>query len=213
MTPLSPSTRCRHRHGPSVTIPLVTEFTANSIRVSAVTDGVCLRWRLYPETLDAVAWHLFEHDVLAEARERLAARLASTPTPPGVPTQVRAGRENRNADADSIRSSPSPSTRGGVAAVSTAYRQTRAEQETTIRWDRADDQVHVWSADPVTWRRMAHLGFDPVRETRFPGGATSGRFYRIPVNRFAWGLKRVGTPRVPPQRRLVETPGGAHNAT
>ena len=40
---------------------------------------------------------------------------------------------------------------------------------------------------PVTWRKMAHLGFEPVRETRFPGGAVSGRFYRIPVNRFAGG--------------------------
>ena len=59
---------------------------------------------------------------------------------------------------------------------------------------------------------MAHLGFDPVWETRFPGGAVSGRFYRISVNRFAWGLKRVGTPRVPRQRRPVGLPGGAHDA-
>jgi hypothetical protein len=98
-----------------------------------------------------------------------------------------------------------------LSASSAPYRASRAEQETVIRWDRADDQVHVWSADPVTWRKLARLGIAPVRETHFPGGVVSGRFYTVPVNRFAWGLKRVGTPRVPPQRRLVETPGGAHN--
>ena len=30
------------------------------------------------------------------------------------------------------------------------YRPTRAEQETVMRWDREDDEVHVWSASPVT---------------------------------------------------------------
>jgi len=33
--------------------------------------------------------------------------------------------------------------------------QTRAEQETVIRWDRDDEQAHIWSADPVTWRKLA----------------------------------------------------------
>ena len=101
------------------------------------------------------------------------------------------------------------------AASSTAYRPTRAEQETRIRWDRADGSVHVWSADPVTWRKLARLGIAPIRETRFPGGGVSGRFYTIPVTRFAWGLKRVGVKapgRRPPGRPLVALPGGAHDA-
>jgi hypothetical protein len=78
------------------------------------------------------------------------------------------------------------------AASSAAYRPTRAEQETVIRWDRADDSVHVWSASPVTWRKLERLGIPAGRETRFPGGAVSGRFYTIPFSRFRWGLKRAG---------------------
>jgi hypothetical protein len=98
------------------------------------------------------------------------------------------------------------------AASSAAYRPTRAEQETVVRWDRADDQVHVWSADPVTWRKLERLGIPAGRETWFPGGVVSGRFYTIPLRRFAWGLRRVGTSRVPPRRQLVGLPGGSHNA-
>jgi hypothetical protein len=75
---------------------------------------------------------------------------------------------------------------------STAYHQTRAEQETVLRWDRTDDQVHLWSASPVTWRKLERLGIPAGRETRFPGGAVSGRFYTIPLDRFRWGLKRAG---------------------
>jgi hypothetical protein len=86
-------------------------------------------------------------------------------------------------------------------------RPSRAEQETVVRWDRQDDHVHVWSADPVTWRKLERLGIPVVRETRSTGGAVSGRFYRIPRSRFAWGLKRVGTARIPPRRSLVGLPG------
>jgi hypothetical protein len=45
----------------------------------------------------------------------------------------------------------------------------------------ADDQVHVWSADPVTWRKVERLGIPASHETRFGGGTVSGRFYPIPV--------------------------------
>jgi hypothetical protein len=71
------------------------------------------------------------------------------------------------------------------------YRPTRAEQETVLRWDREDDQVSIWSASPVTWRKLERLGIAPVRETRCQGQVT-GRSYRIPVSRFRWGLKRAG---------------------
>ncbi|MCI0372779.1 MAG: hypothetical protein L0214_15710 [candidate division NC10 bacterium] len=69
------------------------------------------------------------------------------------------------------------------------YHLTRAEQETTIRWDREDPTVHLWSADPVTWRKLARLGILATRETRCHG-AVSGRFYTIPLNRFRWGVRR-----------------------
>ena len=66
---------------------------------------------------------------------------------------------------------------------------TRAEQETVIRWDEAEPEVRIWSASPKTWRRMARLGVPPYRETT-TWGAPSGRFYRVPVERFRWGTKR-----------------------
>jgi hypothetical protein len=67
--------------------------------------------------------------------------------------------------------------------------------------------VHVWSASPVTWRKLERLGITAGRETRLPGGAVSSRFYRIPVDRFAWGLKRQGVKapgRRPPVRGVPE---------
>jgi hypothetical protein len=86
----------------------------------------------------------------------------------------------------------------------TIYRQTRAEQETVLRWDRAGDHVQVWSASPGTWRKLERLGITHVDETRFPGGLVSGRVYRIPVTRFRWGLRRVGV-RAPGRRVAVRS--------
>ena len=67
----------------------------------------------------------------------------------------------------------------------------RAEQETVIRWDEAEKVVHIWSASPVTWRRMARLALSHHKETTMEGNL-SGRFYRVPLARFRWGLKRGG---------------------
>jgi len=85
-----------------------------------------------------------------------------------------------------------------------AYHPTRAEQETILRWDREDDQVHVWTASPVTWRKLERLGIAPIRETPFPGGAVAGRSYRIPLSRFRWGLKRAGV-KAPGRRVAVRS--------
>jgi len=75
-------------------------------------------------------------------------------------------------------------------------RPTRAEQETVFRWDEEEKLVYVWSASPVTWRKLARLGIRPVRETSREGQPT-GKFYRLPLARFRWGLKRAssGNPR------------------
>ena len=56
---------------------------------------------------------------------------------------------------------------------------TRAEQETLIRWDAEEREVHVWSADPAVWRQLARLGVAVLEETR-PSGSSevTGRFYR-----------------------------------
>ena len=67
--------------------------------------------------------------------------------------------------------------------------------------------MHVWSASPVIWRKLERLGIPARRETRFASGMVSGRFYTIPVARFAWGLKRVGVKapgRRPPVRLEAE---------
>ena len=88
--------------------------------------------------------------------------------------------------------------------MATVYRPTRAEQETVVRWDREDDQVHVWSASPMTWRRLDRLGIAVLRETACQGRVSS-RSYQIPVRRFRWGLKRVGA-RVSRRRLAVGSP-------
>jgi len=68
---------------------------------------------------------------------------------------------------------------------------TRAEQETVISWDREEQMVHIWTADPVTQRKMEKLGIEPVKETHAQdNGELTGRFYELPLARFAWGLKR-----------------------
>lgn len=71
-----------------------------------------------------------------------------------------------------------------------AYRSTLAEQETIIRWDRESPEVSIWSASPVTWRKLERLGIAAVRQTTFQGGGCSGKFYRVPVSSLRWGLKR-----------------------
>jgi len=64
----------------------------------------------------------------------------------------------------------------------------RAEQETTIRWDEEEQIVHIWSASPKTWRKMARLGVPHTRETT-QGGKPNGRFYQVPESQFRWRLK------------------------
>jgi hypothetical protein len=76
-----------------------------------------------------------------------------------------------------------------------SYHATRAEQETVIRWDREDEMVHVWSASPITWRKLKRLGIEPTRETRYRNtDEVSGRFYTVLLSLFRWGLKRPRPP-------------------
>ena len=73
---------------------------------------------------------------------------------------------------------------------------TRAEQETVIRWDREEQQVQIWTADPVVWRKLERLGIAVREETHAQRtGEPTGRFYTpIPLARFRFGLKRERTP-------------------
>lgn len=73
------------------------------------------------------------------------------------------------------------------------YRQTLAEQETIIRWDREDPQVHLFSANPAIWRKLTRLGIEPVRRSTVQG-EEAGRYYVFPVAVLGWGLKRARQP-------------------
>ena len=80
---------------------------------------------------------------------------------------------------------------------------TRAEQETVIRWDREAEQVYIWSADPVVWRKLTRLGVAVREETVAQRtGEVTGRFYApIPLTAFAWRTKR---PRTAAQRAAAQ---------
>ena len=59
---------------------------------------------------------------------------------------------------------------------------TKAEQETVIRWDREDQLVHIWTADPVVWRKLARLGVPVKEETHAQRtGEVTGRLLGIGV--------------------------------
>lgn len=73
-----------------------------------------------------------------------------------------------------------------------AYRPTRAEQETVIRWDRDDPEVWVSSCEPATWRKMARLGIEERKHSTWSNGTVACRWYRVPRRAFRWGLKRAG---------------------
>lgn len=70
---------------------------------------------------------------------------------------------------------------------------TRSEQETIFRWDDDEKIVHIFSASPVTWRKLARLGIRPQRETT-RSGAPSGKFYRVALAELSWGRKRRMAP-------------------
>lgn len=69
---------------------------------------------------------------------------------------------------------------------------TRAEQETTIRWDAEEQIVHIWSAQPKVWRRMVKLGVRESRPASTMEGKPVGRWYTVPLDRFRWGVRRAG---------------------
>lgn len=69
---------------------------------------------------------------------------------------------------------------------------TKAEQETTFRWDLEERVVHVWSAQPEVWRKLARLGVVESRVPSMQGGRVVGRWYALPLAGFRWGMKRKG---------------------
>jgi hypothetical protein len=74
----------------------------------------------------------------------------------------------------------------------------RNDQQTVVTWDDDEQVVRVWSSSPKSWRLLEKLGLRPHRETRLPNGrpAPVGKFYKLPLARFRWGLKKR-TPSAP----------------
>jgi hypothetical protein len=70
---------------------------------------------------------------------------------------------------------------------------TKAEQEMVIRWDRDEQVVQIWTADPTVWRKLDRLGV-AVKEETYHKGEVTGRFYvPIPLAMFRFGVKRERT--------------------
>jgi hypothetical protein len=69
----------------------------------------------------------------------------------------------------------------------------RYEQETIIRWNEEEAEVFIYSASPVTWRKCERLGLRMAKNSKWPDGSESGRWYAVPKATFRW---RVGPRRV-----------------
>jgi hypothetical protein len=67
-----------------------------------------------------------------------------------------------------------------------------AERETVISWDCEERVVYITSHDPAVWRRLARLGIEAFKNWHYRDGVESTRFYKLPLARFRWGLKRAG---------------------
>ena len=94
-----------------------------------------------------------------------------------------------------------------IAQTVKPYRQTLAEQETIIRWDREDPAVHLFSANPAVWRKLTRLGIEPVRRSTVQG-EEAGRFYHVPVALLRWGLKSEARAAAQRQRPSLPRRGG-----
>jgi hypothetical protein len=82
------------------------------------------------------------------------------------------------------------------------------EQETVIRWNRAEKTVHIYTCDPAVARRCERLAFELVRVEEWPDGAVSGRFYRASTSTFRWGRKRTQKGGFLPRKPRVEAVSG-----
>ena len=78
---------------------------------------------------------------------------------------------------------------------------TKAEQETILRWDEEEQELHVWTASPVVERKLRRLGYAPISVGIRDGKPGSWK-YRLPL--------RVLTIRS--ARSLVKTPAQAKAA-
>jgi len=70
---------------------------------------------------------------------------------------------------------------------------TKAEKETTLRWDSEQKVVSIFSCHPAIWRRVERAGFQPVRVHR-QHGREIARAYKIPLALFRFRVRRLDQP-------------------
>jgi hypothetical protein len=78
---------------------------------------------------------------------------------------------------------------GDPAAVCTSDggAMTREERETTVRYDATRGEVRLWTADPVTVRKLARKGVRPVK-TATTKGVETGWWFQVPYRAFRWSV-------------------------
>lgn len=60
------------------------------------------------------------------------------------------------------------------------YTSTRAEQETVIRWDEEDREIHLWTASHRTLRLLTRRGYKPLEINNGPDGRPRSWKFRLP---------------------------------
>ena len=71
------------------------------------------------------------------------------------------------------------------------------EREVVIRWDDDERIVTFWAASGPVIRKLLRLGFKPTHEARRRDGRLHGCEFRLPLERFRWGLKRRAAQKQP----------------
>lgn len=62
------------------------------------------------------------------------------------------------------------------------------ERETVLRWDGHKDVVHLFTAAPTVYRKLARAGYAPTRVSTVKGRA-GGWSFRIPYQDLRWGAR------------------------
>jgi hypothetical protein len=66
-----------------------------------------------------------------------------------------------------------------------------AEVETVIRWDRASDQVTIWTADKQVRSVVRRKGWEPTQVSRRGEREVGWRFV-LPLSALRWAVKKGG---------------------
>jgi hypothetical protein len=71
------------------------------------------------------------------------------------------------------------------------------ERETVLRWDGHKDCVHLFTAAPTVYRKLARAGYAPTRVSTVKG-RECGWTFTIPYRELRWGARARQTHATPP---------------